>query len=59
MISLREAITLLSLKDNDTVYICSRHCDNNATFITVKQIRNKYDMRKTMVKNKSDYNLRK
>lgn len=50
MITLKEAIKILGLKDSDAVYICSRHSETNALFISVGQIRNKFDMRNTMVK---------
>lgn len=50
MISLYDAINVLPVNDNDVVYLCSRHGDNNALFMTIRQIKNKFDLRKLKVK---------
>lgn len=50
MITLKQAIQLLDLKDNDAVYICRRHCETGAPFYSIRQIKNKFDMKNTMVK---------
>ena len=49
MITLKQAISLLDLSDSDMVYICREHLDQLAPHLTIKQIREKYDMKKTEV----------
>ncbi len=50
MITLKQAIKLLNLQDDDFVYFCKKHCEPFAPFYSVKEIKNKFDMKKTMVK---------
>ena len=50
MITLKQAIKLLDLKDDDFVYICKEHHQSFAPFYSVKEIRNKFDMKHTKVK---------
>lgn len=49
MITLKQAINLLDLNNSDMVYICHEHYDSLAQYLTVKQIREKYDMKNTKV----------
>lgn len=49
MITLKQAINLLGLGDCNMVFICREHLDFLAPHLTVKQIREKYDMKKTKV----------
>lgn len=46
MITLKQAINLLDLSDDDMIFICREHLDSLAPKLTVKQIREKYDMKK-------------
>jgi DNA primase catalytic subunit len=50
MVTLKQAIQLLGLKDDDAIYICRYHCETGAPYYRVKQIRNKFDMKNTIVK---------
>ena len=50
MITLKQAIKLLDLDNNDIVYLCFKHCESFAPFYTVRQIKNKFDMKKIKVK---------
>ena len=50
MITLKKAIKLLSLKDDDIIFMCKEHHQPLAKFYTIKEIRNKFDMKNTMVK---------
>lgn len=49
MITLKQAIELLDLKDSDMVYLAKERFDWQAKYLTVKQIREKYDMKRTKV----------
>ena len=49
MITLKQAISLLDLSDQDMIYLAKERFDHNAPFMTVKAIREKYDMKRTMV----------
>lgn len=50
MITLKQAIKLLDLHDDDIVYFCKFHCQTLAKYYSVKEIRNKFDMKRVMVK---------
>ena len=50
MITLKQAVNILSLKDSDIVYICKKHCEPFAKSYSIKEIRNKFDMKNIMVK---------
>ena len=50
MITLKQAIKLLSLDDSDIVYICKKHHQSFADHYSVREIRNKFDMKNTIVK---------
>lgn len=50
MITLKQAIKLLGLEDNDRVFLCEKHCETFADSYSIKEIRNKFDMKKIMVK---------
>lgn len=58
MVSLKQAVRLLDLQDDEMVYICHEHCEPCVLPISVKSIREKYDMRKTMVKRIYAYHFR-
>ena len=49
MITLKQAIDVLDLKDNDMVYLVKERFEHFAPLVTVKQIREKYDMQRTKV----------
>lgn len=49
MITLKEAIRLLDLSDQDMVYLCKERFEPFAPYLTIKQIREKYDMKRTKV----------
>lgn len=49
MITLKEAIRLLDLSDQNMVYLCTERFQMFAPYLTVKQIREKYDMQRTKV----------
>ena len=50
MITLKQAIKLLDLTDDDAVYLCKQRHQSFATRYTIKEIRNKFDMKNTIVK---------
>lgn len=49
MITLKQAVSLLDLSDQDMIYLAKERFDDNAPFMTIKAIREKYDMKRTMV----------
>ena len=49
MITLKQAIEVLSLYDSDEVFICKEHFDISATRMTIKEIKEKYNIEKTMI----------
>ena len=49
MVSLKQAIALLDLKDDDMIYLASERFAWDAEYITIREIRNKMDMKHTMV----------
>lgn len=50
MITLKQAINLLSLDDDERVFICKEHQQLFANSYSIKEIRNKFDMKNTIVK---------
>lgn len=50
MITLKQAIKLLDLDDDEIVYICKEHHQPFASCYSVREIRNKFDMKNTIVK---------
>ena len=58
MITLKQAIKILGLDDNDFIYLCKEHCEAFAPYYTVKQIKNKFDMKNTKVKKIYPYHFR-
>ena len=49
MISLKHAIDVLGLTDDDMVYVCRQHYDMFAMHLTVLQIKEQYDINRTKV----------
>lgn len=49
MVTLKEAINLLDLRDQDMIYLAKERFDHFAEFMTIRKIRDKYDMKRTMV----------
>lgn len=49
MITLSQAIKLLDLNDSDIVCLCKKRFDRDGQLISVKALREKYDMRKITV----------
>ena len=58
MITLKQAIKLLNLSDDDIIYFCHKHHERFAPSYTVKEIREKFDMKNTNVKNIYPYHFR-
>ena len=50
MITLKQAIRLLDLGDDEIIYICKEHHQSFASSYSVREIRNKFDMKHTMIK---------
>lgn len=50
MITLKQAIDVLGLPDDESVFLCHEHCEFNAHSTSVKEIRDKYDMRHTLIR---------
>ena len=50
MITLKQAIQLLDLNDDEIIYICKKHYQSFADSYSVRDIRNKFDMKNTIVK---------
>ena len=50
MITLKQAIQLLDLSDDEVIFMCKEHHQSFASSYSVKEIRNKFDMKNIMVK---------
>lgn len=50
MVTLKQAIRLLDLDDNEIIYICKEHHQIFASSYSIREIRNKFDMKHTIVK---------
>lgn len=49
MITLKQAIKILGLSDDDMVFLCKEHLETFAPYLSVKRIREKYDIKNTKV----------
>lgn len=49
MVTLKEAINLFDLKDDDIIYLVKRRHETFVEPLTIRKIREKYDMKRTMV----------
>ena len=58
MISLKEAIKLFGLENDELVYVCHEHCQNGVSPLTVESVHNTFDMKRTMVKRVYPYHFR-
>lgn len=57
MISLIQAVKLMDLKDGNVVALCHEHFDHEAQLISIRDIKETYDMRRTKVRRIHPYHF--